>query len=289
MSDLLDDAVGALRGWLLWWWPTSAHGDVPAPEEFRLRDGTRVWIRPILPSDRELHAVNYERLSADSKFHRFLTPMTHLSEEMLTRLVDDVDGVDHVAYYVFGDSDDPEVSMLPIAIGRIKRDPERPDTADVAVTVMDPWHGRGVATALLPVLVARRPEGVTGIVTAVATDNPASIAMLKRLGPTEVIPMGGGALEVRIDLSGSPRVPVPPAVPQPVPAAVADAPAALDELLPTPAAALAPAALAFFGLTAVVPWRAALRAQDATMPWWRPAVEVITPSRHPDDTERANP
>ena len=124
MSDLLDDAVGALRGWLLWWWPTSAHDDVPAPEEFSLRDGTRVWIRPILPSDRELHAVNYERLSADSKFHRFLTPMTHLSEEMLTRLVDDVDGVDHVAYYVFGDSDDPEVSMLPIAIGRIKRDPE---------------------------------------------------------------------------------------------------------------------------------------------------------------------
>ena len=237
MSDLLDDAVGALRGWLLWWWPTSAHGDVPAPEEFRLRDGTRVWIRPILPSDRELHAVNYERLSADSKFHRFLTPMTHLSEEMLTRLVDDVDGVDHVAYYVFGDSDDPEVSMLPIAIGRIKRDPERPDTADVAVTVMDPWHGRGVATALLPVLVARRPEGVTGIVTAVATD----------------------------------------------------APAAQDELLPTPAAALAPAALAFFGLTAVVPWRVALRTQDATMPWWRPAVGVITPNRHPDDTERANP
>ena len=259
MSDLLDDAVGALRGWLLWWWPTSAHGDVPAPEEFRLRDGTRVWIRPILPSDRELHAVNYERLSADSKFHRFLTPMTHLSEELLTRLVDDVDGVDHVAYYVFGDSDDPEVSMLPIAIGRIKRDPERPDTADVAVTVM------------------------------VATDNPASSAMLKRLGPTEVIPMGGGALEVRIDLSGSPRVPVPPAVPQSVPAAVADAPAAQDELLPTPAAALAPAALAFFGLTAVVPWRVALRTQDATMPWWRPAVGVITPNRHPDDTERANP
>jgi hypothetical protein len=154
---------------------------------------------------------------------------------------------------------------------------------------MDPWHGRGVATALLPVLVARRPEGVTGIVTAVATDNPASIAMLKRLGPTEVIPMGGGALEVRIDLSGSPRVPVPPAVPQSVPAAVADAPVALDELLPTPAAALAPAALAFFGLTAVVPWRVALRTQDATMPWWRPAVGVITPNRHPDDTERANP
>ena len=263
MTDLIDDAVGALRGWLSWWWPTSAHGDVPAPEELRLRDGTRVWIRPILPSDRELHAANYERLSADSKYHRFLTPMTHLSEEMLTRLVDDVAAVDHVAYYVFGDDEAPRVSVLPIAIGRIKRDPERPDTADVAVTVMDPWHGRGVATALLPVLVARRPEGVDEIITAVATDNPASIAMLERLGPSEIIPVGDGAVEVRIDLSGIPRVPVPPPL---------QASAATSPQVP---------ALAFLGLTAVVPWRVALRTRDTALPWLRPALEVDPAAANP--------
>lgn len=271
------DAVGALRGWLLWWWPSSAHDDVPAPEELWLRDGTRVWIRPILPSDRELHAANYERLSADSKYHRFLTPMTHLSEEMLTRLVDDVDGVDHVAYYVFGDGDDPRVSGLPIAIGRIKRDPEQPDTADVAVTVMDPWHGRGVATALLPVLVARRPEGVDRIITAVATDNPASIAMLVRLGPSEIIEVGNGAVEVRIDLTGSPRVagPLPRVTASTSPTSTD--PAAGGAEAAATASAAAAAALAFLGRTATVPWRVALRTRDAALPWLRPAADDALP------------
>lgn len=246
MSVDLDDAVGTLRAWLLWWWPLSVRDSLPAPEELRLRDGTSVWIRPVLASDRGLHAANYDRLSPDSKYHRFLSPMTTLSEDMLDRLVDDVDGVDHVAYYMFADDPDPQVAVLPVAVGRIKRDPELPGAADVAVTVMDPWHGRGAATALLPVLVARRPEGVDRIVTVVAADNPASVAMLVRLGPHEVVPVGAGVVEVRVDLSGAARTPPSPT--------------------PTPARQRTAAKVAaLIGTGVLAPWQVALRAQDQVL------------------------
>ncbi|HEX2893492.1 MAG TPA: GNAT family N-acetyltransferase [Marmoricola sp.] len=72
----------------------------------------------------------------------------------------------------------------PVGVGRIIRYADWPTAADLAVTVMDEWQGRGVATALLEELLRRRPEGVTQIATTVAADNTASLAMLRRLGPT---------------------------------------------------------------------------------------------------------
>jgi hypothetical protein len=46
-------------------------------------------------------AQGYDRLSTESQFHRFLTGTPHLSEALLDRLVDGVDGVDHVALVLF--------------------------------------------------------------------------------------------------------------------------------------------------------------------------------------------
>lgn len=195
------EAVRAVTDPRLWWWwlPIWTEGspaDRPCLEEVTLRDGTRAWIRPLLHTDREAHRQAYLRLSADSKYSRFLTELPELSDELLQRLVDDVDGVDHIAYYLFLDT-----SALPVAIGRIVRDPEHPDTADVAVTVQDAHQRRGIATALLAVLVARRPAGVTRLQTVVAADNAASLAMLRRLGPTQ-IDRAHGMADVRVDLTG---------------------------------------------------------------------------------------
>jgi len=54
---------------------------------------------------------------------------------MLDRLVDDVDGVDHVALELFGLPEDG--GEVPAGIARIVRYRDRLDTADVAVTVTD--------------------------------------------------------------------------------------------------------------------------------------------------------
>jgi GNAT superfamily N-acetyltransferase len=120
---------------------------------------------------------------------------------MLDHLVDDVDGVDHVALVLLVTTDDG--TELPLGLARIVRYPHDPAAADVAVTVVDDWHGRGVATALLEVLMRRRPPGVERIVTVVQADNRASVAMLARLGPVEVGDPESGTRRVVVDLSGA--------------------------------------------------------------------------------------
>lgn len=168
----------------------------------RLRDGTEAWVLPLLHSDRDLLAKEFQKLSAQTRHQRFLSPVMELSDALLSVLVDDVDGKDHVALVLFAESGEDTHVFEPVAIGRMVRYPEAPDSADLAVTVKDAWQGRGVASALLPVLVEQRPLGVTQILTEVAKDNPASLAMLQQLGQMTVSPNSVYAHDVRVDLTG---------------------------------------------------------------------------------------
>lgn len=169
-------------------------------EQVRLRDGTPAWVLPLLPGDRDQLVEAFEQLSPESRRQRFLSPVSHLSEAMLQHLVDEVDGVDHVALVLAAETEDGVFE--PVGIGRMVRYGDVPQAADLAVTVRDEWQGRGVATALLPVLVRQRPDGVTHVLTEVAADNPASLAMLRRLGPTRVHDTGLGVHDVEVDLTG---------------------------------------------------------------------------------------
>lgn len=170
-------------------------------EEVVLRDGTPGMVWPLLPTDRDRLVEEFEKLSPETRRHRFLAPVVHLSETMLRQLLDDVDGVDHVALVLVAEVEDGVFD--PVGLARMVRYPETPDAADLAVTVIDDWQGRGVATALLDVIVRRRPHGVTHILTEVASDNDASLAMLRRLGPTQVHDTGFGSYDVSVDLEGN--------------------------------------------------------------------------------------
>jgi ribosomal protein S18 acetylase RimI-like enzyme len=166
--------------------------------ELTLRDGTHAMTWSLLQEDRVGLADAYLRLAPESQYHRFLSAVPRLSDAMLRRLVDDVDGVDHVALVLFAfDRDDVARAA---GIGRMIRYDDAPDTADVAVTVSELYRGRGVASALLAQLAKQRPRGVRTLLTQVAADNEASLAMLRRLGPTTVTPQSGSILEVRVDL-----------------------------------------------------------------------------------------
>jgi GNAT superfamily N-acetyltransferase len=101
----------------------------------------------LLPSDREEVRERYESLSAETREHRFLASVPHLVDAMLEHLVDEVDGIDHVALarVVIG-ADNVGRS---VGVARMIRYRNEPEAADVAVTVDDAWQGRGMATALL--------------------------------------------------------------------------------------------------------------------------------------------
>ena len=166
-------------------------------ERLALRDGTPCWAWPLIPTDRASLAREFESLSPESRRRRFLSPVVRLNEAMLRHLVDEVDGIDHVALVLMVEVGD---DLEPVGIARCVRYPDQPDAADLAVTIKDEWQGRGAATVLLTALMAQRPEGVSHILTEVAADNPASLAMLRRLGPTRVYETGLGILDVEVDL-----------------------------------------------------------------------------------------
>lgn len=173
-------------------------------ERVRLRDGTKAVIRPFRPVPRAAIEKAYDELSAESRFHRFLSAAPHLTDSMLHHLVDDIDGVDHIAVLLVLEPDEGPESIIGVA--RAIRYQDEPTSADVAVTVRDEWHGRGAATSLLAALMRQRPAGVTRIVTVVAVDNAAALAMLQRLGPCRATPTGHGVLEVVVDLPAATRV-----------------------------------------------------------------------------------
>lgn len=161
-----------------------------------LPDGTPALIWPLLDTDRDLLQQGYAELSSASRRHRFLTELPELSDALLALLVDGADGVDHVAVVL---------TVLPagggarpVGVARLVRYPDEPAVADVAVTVLDAWQGRGVGGALLDAVLARRATGVTGLRTTVAADNPGSLAMLARVGRMTTRREGAGVLTVEV-------------------------------------------------------------------------------------------
>ena len=180
------------------WRHGDRRGEPPLISEVRLGDGTYGQVWPLLPSDRERLREAYEHLSPETRRKRFLSAVPHLTPAMLDQLVDDVDGIDHVALALVVIGDDHEGEAVGVA--RMIRYEHEPDAADVAVTVVDEWQGRGVATALLAELMRQRPTGVTHLVTTVAADNAASLAMLARLGTITATAVEGNRIDVRVDL-----------------------------------------------------------------------------------------
>ena len=61
-----------------------------------LNDGSTVEVRPVVPADRQLIAEGFERLSPESRYRRFFSPVSRLSSRQLDYLTD-VDHHDHEA------------------------------------------------------------------------------------------------------------------------------------------------------------------------------------------------
>lgn len=166
--------------------------------EVVLRDGTPGIIWPLLPDDGRSLAALYEELDPDTKYRRFLSAVPRLTEPMLSHLVDEVDGVNHVALVLF--LFDADWREHPVGIARMVRYPDDCTAVDLAVTVRQQFWGRGAASVLLQELMSRRPAGVERIVTEVAADNAASLAMLARLGRTRILDANGPVLDMEVQL-----------------------------------------------------------------------------------------
>jgi RimJ/RimL family protein N-acetyltransferase len=162
--------------------------------EVELRDGSWVQVRQIRAEDREALRRGFERLSPESRYRRFLTPMEKLSESQLTYLTE-VDHHDHEAVIAFDLSTPGEV----VGVGRYVR--EAGDKAEAAVTVADDWQGKGLGSSITHVLAGRAlEEGITCFTALLLADNDRMSALLGEVGSVEVKDRDGEAVSVDVPI-----------------------------------------------------------------------------------------
>jgi len=141
-----------------------------------LRDGSKVLIRQVRGSDAPLLADGFARLSARSRQMRFLSPKRSLSAAEL-RFLTEVDHHDHEAIGALSPADG-----CGVGIARYIREPGDPTAAEIAVTIVDDWHGRGLGTELLARLSDRaRQAGICRFTATVSADNVAMTGLLWKL------------------------------------------------------------------------------------------------------------
>ena len=128
-----------------------------------LADGGTVHVRPITPADAGRLQDFHSRLSPQTVYYRFFTPLPRLTEAQVRRFTT-VDHVDRVAL----------VAMLGddiVAVARYDRLPETSE-AEVAFVVRDDHQGRGLGSVLLEHLAAIAGErGLRRFVAEVLPDN----------------------------------------------------------------------------------------------------------------------
>jgi len=141
-----------------------------------LRDGSHVLIRPVRSTDAPLLADGFTRLSATSRWMRFLTPKKDLSPAELRYLTD----LDHHDHEALGALDHGHGRGVGIA--RYIRHAGDQYAADIAVTIVDDWQGRGLGTELLARLSDRaRQEGIHRFTALVAAENVAVARLLRNM------------------------------------------------------------------------------------------------------------
>jgi RimJ/RimL family protein N-acetyltransferase len=187
--------------WTLHWLrPARSHllslrpRSAPAGKQIALRDGSRVLIRQVHSADAPLLADGFARLSATSRWMRFLTAKKELSPAELSYFTD-LDHHDHEALGALDHGDGRGVG-----IARYIRHADDPYAADIAVTIADDWQGRGLGTELLAQLSDRgRQEGIHRFTALVAAENVA-VAGLLRNACASLVRRESGTLEYEITL-----------------------------------------------------------------------------------------
>jgi len=137
-------------------------------------------VRPIRPSDASALQAGFEQLSESSRYLRFHGGMRRIPES-LVRYLTQVDGVDHVALVAFEET--PDGASQGLAVGRFVRNKIAPTTAEIAVTVIDAYQGRGVARQLLAALAdAARARGIDTFTMSVLSGNGRARRLLRSVG-----------------------------------------------------------------------------------------------------------
>jgi len=152
--------------------------------------GWRVWLRLLEPGDADLLRQFFWRLSSETIYRRFLSPITAPSNALLKRLVD-VDHHDREAL----------IAMDERGIAGIARYGTDGSSHDVAVVVADDWQGRGLGKVLIRRLAhIARMRGIASFHATMLGENRRAQSLVLGLSPKTKMRFQAGYLEADIPL-----------------------------------------------------------------------------------------
>jgi RimJ/RimL family protein N-acetyltransferase len=128
-------------------------------------------------------------------YTRFMTPLPRLSSTQLAYLLE-VDHRDHEALLAI-DEDTGEA----VAVARFVRLADSPAAAEIAVLVIDDWHGLGLAKAVCWLLAERgRQLGIDRFEATMLSDNQAMKRVLESLGEIRLVSREGATVTFTVSL-----------------------------------------------------------------------------------------
>lgn len=142
------------------------------------RSGASIKVRPLRRDDEQREIAFIDSLSERSRFFRMFTPLKFLSPDLLSQFMD-VDYDRRMALVAtIGDAEKETF------IGVARYGPtDRPEQAELGVTVADDWHRRGIATLLVRALMRFALEhGFQELTGVVLPDNHAMLELARSLG-----------------------------------------------------------------------------------------------------------
>jgi acyl-CoA hydrolase/ribosomal protein S18 acetylase RimI-like enzyme len=169
------------------------------PEEMErwidLKEGSRVFLRPLKLTDEPPLRDLFYRLSPESIHYRFFQLISAMPHEKLQEFLR-IDYEADMALVALTSSSEEDAEML--AIAHYLKDP-RSNFAEAAFLVRDDWHGRGIGTELMRTMVeAARQQGIAGFTAEVLADNESMMRVFHRCGYPVESKLEEGAYSLRI-------------------------------------------------------------------------------------------
>ncbi len=146
---------------------------------YPIKDSTYLCFKTLEHEDKERFIAGFKKLSAKTVYQRFFGFMKELTDEQVEDFLN-TDQKDHVAWSAFDIIDD---ELVGVGVGRFRRSAENPNEAELALTVIDEYQGKGVGSVLLAIMYYLASKNDIAIFTGtILADNTKLIRRFKALG-----------------------------------------------------------------------------------------------------------
>jgi acetyltransferase len=160
-----------------------------------LKDGRRVFVRPVRPEDEPMYLRFFEQVAADDLRLRFFAPVKEFSHAFIARLTQ----VDYARAFVLVAIEEETGEMLGEV--RLMRDVDRP-VGEYAVILRSDMKGQGLGWQLMSFMIAHAEEiGLHEVEGQVLDENTTMLEMCRNLGfEVRADPDEPGVKAVKLDL-----------------------------------------------------------------------------------------